>query len=66
MLCLQEAVCAALEEYSEHIEALKEDIEAATTATEAIRRDIAALSQRSVAVGPEDLCGVSACLNSMV
>lgn len=49
-------ICAALEDYSAHIDALKEEMNEATASAESIKRDIAALSTRFVTVEQDEKC----------
>ncbi|GAA5866874.1 hypothetical protein JCM3774_004586 [Rhodotorula dairenensis] len=54
----KEEICSALEDYSAHIERLKEDMTEATRSAEAIKADIAELDNRFVVVQPSEKCGV--------
>ncbi|GAA5965015.1 hypothetical protein JCM8115_005683 [Rhodotorula mucilaginosa] len=54
----KEEICSALEDYSAHIERLKEDMTEATRSAEAIKADIAELDNRFVVVEAGEKCGV--------
>ncbi|GAA5992074.1 hypothetical protein JCM10908_000728 [Rhodotorula pacifica] len=54
----KEEICSALEDYSAHIERLKEDMTEATRSAEAIKADIAELDNRFVIVEAGEKCGV--------
>ncbi|WVR03897.1 hypothetical protein IAU60_000896 [Kwoniella sp. DSM 27419] len=49
-------ICAALEEYSAHIDDLKAEMDEATASAESIRRDIEGLSNRFITIEPGDKC----------
>ncbi|GAA6046606.1 hypothetical protein JCM3770_006235 [Rhodotorula araucariae] len=53
----KEEICSALEDYSAHIERLKEDMNEATRSAEAIKADIADLDSRFVVVDAGEKCG---------
>ncbi|GAA5995221.1 tethering complex subunit PEP3 [Rhodotorula paludigena] len=53
----KEEICSALEDYSAHIERLKEDMNEATRSAEAIKADIADLDNRFVVVDAGEKCG---------
>ncbi|EIW66818.1 hypothetical protein TREMEDRAFT_40794 [Tremella mesenterica DSM 1558] len=50
-------ICAALEEYSAKIDALRSEMDEATQSAEAIRKDIDGLSGRFVTIDAGDKCG---------
>ncbi|KAJ8297008.1 Vacuolar protein sorting-associated protein 18 [Rhodotorula toruloides] len=56
----KEEICSALEDYSAHIEKLKEDMNEATRSAEAIKADIAELENRFVVVDANEKCGACA------
>ncbi|GAA5932223.1 hypothetical protein JCM3775_001164 [Rhodotorula graminis] len=53
----KDEICSALEDYSSHIERLKEDMNEATRSAEAIKADIADLDNRFVVVDAGEKCG---------
>ncbi|BGP21553.1 tethering complex subunit [Rhodotorula toruloides] len=53
----KDEICSALEDYSAHIEKLKEDMNEATRSAEAIKADIAELENRFVVVDANEKCG---------
>ncbi|GAA6004427.1 hypothetical protein JCM10207_000722 [Rhodosporidiobolus poonsookiae] len=53
----KDEICDALEGYSAHIDRLKDDMNDATRAAEAIRADIAELDSRFVVVDANEKCG---------
>lgn len=52
----KDEICAALEGYSGHIDALKAEMDEATKNAEAIKQDIAALQKRFVTVDATEKC----------
>lgn len=54
----KEEICTALEGYSAHIDALKEDMDEATRNAEAIKQDIAALQKRFITIDSGERCSV--------
>ncbi|KAG0626001.1 hypothetical protein M758_2G095100 [Ceratodon purpureus] len=54
----KEAICASLEDYNREIEELKRDMSDATLASEDIRNDINALSQRHAVVKRDETCKI--------
>ncbi|KAJ3071689.1 hypothetical protein HDU98_004948 [Podochytrium sp. JEL0797] len=53
-------LCQALEEYNEHIEQLKEDMDEATRSAQNIRKDIQNLKNRSLVIHVTEQCSVCA------
>jgi len=45
---LQDAICTSLEEYNEHIETLKDEMEEATKSAQEIRTEIQSFRNKSV------------------
>ena len=56
----KEEICTALEGYSAHIDALKEEMDEATRNAEAIKQDIAALQKRFITIDSTEKCSVCA------
>ncbi|KAL4241619.1 VPS18 family protein [Abortiporus biennis] len=54
----KEEICTALEGYSSHIDALKEEMDEATKNADAIRQDIAALQKRFITIDAGEKCSV--------
>ncbi|ORY51491.1 hypothetical protein BCR33DRAFT_655948 [Rhizoclosmatium globosum] len=51
-------LCAALEEYNDHIEQLKEDMDEATVSAENIRKDIQNLKNRNIVIHMTEQCSL--------
>ncbi|XP_046660133.1 vacuolar protein sorting-associated protein 18 homolog isoform X2 [Homalodisca vitripennis] len=54
----KEAICGALQEYNQHIQDLKEEMEDATKSAEIIRQDIQAFRTRYTVLQPGDTCAI--------
>lgn len=54
----KDEICNALEDYSQHIDALKRDMDVATRSVEAIKRDIQALNERFITLDMSERCSV--------
>lgn len=54
----KDEICTALERYSAHIDVLKAEMDEATRNADAIKQDIAALSNRFVTIDSTEKCSV--------
>ncbi|BES99799.1 vacuolar protein sorting-associated protein 18 homolog [Nesidiocoris tenuis] len=54
----KDAICASLQEYNQHIDDLKEEMEDATKSAQIIRNEINAFRSRHSIISASDLCGV--------
>ncbi|XP_071444491.1 vacuolar protein sorting-associated protein 18 homolog [Hetaerina americana] len=57
----KDAICTSLQEYNQHIQDLKEEMEEATKSAEIIRQDIQSFRNRHTVVKAHDLCCVCDC-----
>lgn len=54
----KDAICTSLQEYNQHIQDLKEEMEDATKSAEIIRTEIQAFRNRYTVVRPTDVCSI--------
>ncbi|XP_075230673.1 vacuolar protein sorting-associated protein 18 dor isoform X2 [Lycorma delicatula] len=54
----KDAICSSLQEYNQHIQDLKEEMEDATKSAEVIRKEIQSFRSRYTVINPSDMCNV--------
>ncbi|XP_046406330.1 vacuolar protein sorting-associated protein 18 homolog [Ischnura elegans] len=57
----KDAICTSLQEYNQHIQDLKEEMDEATKSAEVIRQDIQSFRNRHTVIRAHDLCCVCDC-----